>query len=124
MNPITFRKNPSVAQSVTDLVAEGGNVLASDDAPTAAGQVPFETTMPANTGRPTSQIRVGAGLLAAARRILLRPSVQRRPTLHLPWSLAFTKETKPASQPAPCKVSHRPRARLTFGGVRPANGSS
>jgi hypothetical protein len=76
MNPFSGkRKNPSVAQSVSDLVAEGGNVLASDDAPTAAGQAPLETTTPANTWRPIPQIRLDASLLPAPRRILLRPSV-------------------------------------------------
>jgi hypothetical protein len=125
MNPF-IGKNPnaSIAQSVAELVAEGGNVLASDDAPTAAGQAPLETTMPANTGRPTSQTRMEPISLAAPSRILLRPGVQRRATLHLPSSLAFTKESNQASQAAPRKVSHRPRARITVGRVRPANGSS
>jgi hypothetical protein len=100
MNPF-IGKNPnaSVAQSVSELVAEGGNVLASDDAPTAAGQAPLETTMPANTGRPTSQTRMEPISLAAPSRILLRPGVQRRATLHLPSPLAFTKESKQARQP-------------------------
>ena len=125
MNPyIGKRKNPSVAESVSRLVAEGGYVLASDDAPTAAGHAPVETTMPANTGRPTSQIRLGASSWAAPSRIPLRPGVQRRATLHLPSPLAFTKESKPGTQTEPRKVSHRPRARMTLGRVRPANGSS
>jgi hypothetical protein len=34
-----------VAQSVCDLVAEGGNVLASDDAPMVSGQTLLETAM-------------------------------------------------------------------------------
>jgi hypothetical protein len=116
--------NASVSQSVSELVAEGGNVLESDDAPTAAGQAALETTMPANTARPTSQIWTGPGSRAAPSRILLRPGVQRRATLHLPSSLAFTKKSKPGSQAAPCKVSYRPRARMTLGRVRPMNGSS
>jgi hypothetical protein len=126
MNPF-IGKNPnaSIAQSVSELVAEGGNVLASDDAPTAAGQAPpLETTMPANTGRPTSQTPMEPISLAAPRRIPRRPGVQHRATLHLPSPLAFTKESKAAGPVAPRNVSYRPRARMTVGRVRPANGSS
>lgn len=117
-------RNPSVAQSLSDLVAEGGNVLASDDAPITARQAPLETTMPANTGRPTSQIRLDSGSQAASSRILQRPGVERRATLHLPSPLAFTQESKPGGRAVPCSVSHRPRTRMTLGRVRPANGSS
>jgi hypothetical protein len=125
MNPfIRKNPNPSVAQSVSELVAEGGNVLASDDAPTAAGQAPLETTMPANTARPTSQIRMGPSSRVAPSRIPLQPGVQRRATLHLPSPLAFTKESKPGRQTEPCKVNHRPRVRMTLGRVRRVNGSS
>jgi hypothetical protein len=123
MNPIT-NPNPSVAQSVSDLVAEGGNVLATDDAPTAVRQTPLETTTPADTGRPTSQTRTESSSRAAPSRILRRAGVQRRVTLHLPSPLAFTKETRPGTQAAPCKVSHRPRARMTLGRVHAANGTS
>jgi len=116
--------NASVLQSVSELVAEGGNLLESDDAPTAAGQAPLETTMPANAARPTSQIRMDPGSRAALSRIPLRPGFQRRATLHLPSPLAFTKERKPGSQTEARKVSYRPRARMTLGRVRLMNGSS
>ena len=116
--------NASVTQSVSRLVAEGGKVLESDDAPTATGQGPLETTMPANTGRPTSRIRAGSSSRAAPGKILLLPGVQRRATLHLPSPVAFTKESKPSTQAEPCKVSHRRRARMTLGRVRSVNGSS
>ena len=79
MNPyIGKRKNQSVAESVSRLVAEGGYVLASDDAPTAAGHAPVETTMPANRGRPTSQIRLGASSWAVTFSVA-RPCICLRP---------------------------------------------
>jgi len=125
MKPIIDEnRNPSVAQSVSDLVAEGGNVLASDDATIAANQAPLETTMPANTGRTTSQIRADSGSQAAPSRILRRPGAQRRATLHLPSPPAFTQQTKPGGQASPGRASHRPRTRMTLGRPRPANGSS
>jgi len=52
MNPYIAREKSSVAESVSRLVAEGGNVLASDDGPTAAGHAPVETTMPRIRGDP------------------------------------------------------------------------
>jgi hypothetical protein len=109
MKPIIDKnRNPSVAQSVSDLVAEGGNVLASDDATIAANQAPHGTTMPANAGRPTSQTRMESGSQAAPSRILRRPGVQRRATLHLPSPPAFTQESKPGGQAAPAeRVSGR-----------------
>jgi hypothetical protein len=114
----------SVAQAVSKLVAEGGRLLESDDAPTTTGQGPLETTVPANTGRPTSRVRAGSSSRAAPSKILLLPGVQRRATLHLPSPAAFTKETKPSRPTEPCKVRHRPRARMTLGRVRSVNGSS
>jgi hypothetical protein len=121
---IDKNRNPSVAQSVSDLVAEGGNVLASDEATIAANQAPLETTIPANTGQPTSQIRMDSGSQAAPSRILRRPGVQRRATLHLPSPPAFTQESKPGGQAAPGRASQRPGIRMTLGRLRPANGSS
>ena len=116
--------NPSVVQSVSELVAEGGNVLASDDAPIVSGQTLLETTMLVNTRRATSQFRVGQSQLLAPHKILLRASGQRRPTLHLPSFHAMTEETKSGEQLLPCKVSYRPRARMTLGRVRRASRSS
>jgi len=116
--------NPSVAQSVSDLVAEGGNVLASDDAPIVPGQTFLEASMLVNTRRATSRIRVGQSPLLSPHRILLRASAQRRPTLHLPSFHAMTEESKSGEEPLPCKVTYRPRARMTLGRVRLAIGSS
>ena len=110
--------NASVAQAVRKLVAEGGKVLESDDAPTNTGQGPLETTVPANTGRPTSRIRAGSSSRAAPSKILLLPGIQRRATLHLPPPNALTKESKLSRQTESCKVRHRPRARMTVGRVR------
>jgi hypothetical protein len=87
MNRFTSKNpDPCVARSVSDLVAEGGNVLASDDAPTVVGQVG---------------------------RILLRPGVQHDATLRLPAPLAFAKESKLRSQAAPSRRSRRMRTRMT-----------
>jgi hypothetical protein len=116
--------NPSVVQSVSELVAEGGNVLASDDAPIVPGQTFLETSMLANTRRATSRIRVGQSPLLSPHKILLRASGQRRPTLHLPSFQAMTEESKSGEEPLPCKVSYRPRGRMTLGRVRLAIGSS
>ena len=103
--------NPSVAQSVSDLVAEGGNALASDDAPIVPGQTFVETSMLLNAGQATSGFRVGQSPLLSPHRILPLASAQRRPTLHLPPHPAMTGESSPGGQPLACKVSHRPRAR-------------
>jgi hypothetical protein len=98
MNPFSGKNpNPSVAQSVSDLVAEGGNVLASDDGQTVVGEVG---------------------------RILPRPVVQHRATLRLLAPLAFAKEGKLRSEAAPSKRSPRIRTRMTLRRVRSANGSS
>src|ERR1700756_4019222 len=109
---IRNNRTESVTESVSKLVAEGGKVLESDDAPTATGQGPLETTMPANTGRPTVRIRAGSSSRATLSKIPPLSGVQRRSTLHLP---SPTKESKPSRQTEPCKVSHRPRARMIFG---------
>jgi hypothetical protein len=116
--------NPSVAQSVSALVAEGGNALASDDAPIVSGQTLLETTMLVNTRRATTQFRVGQSSLLTPHRILLRASAQRRPTLHLPSPHAMTEESKSGEQSLLCKVRYRPRARMVLARVRPANRSS
>ena len=116
--------NASVAQSVSELVAEGGNVLESDDAPRPARRAPLETTVRANAARATSQIRMDSSSRAAPSRIPLQPGVQRRATLHLPSRLAFTKQSEPDRQTEPSKVSHSPRARMTRGRVRRMNGGS
>jgi hypothetical protein len=118
-------KNPnaSVARSVSALVAEGGNVLASDDAPIVSGQKLLEMRMLENTRRATSQLRVGQSSRLTPHAILLRPSAQHRPTLHLPSPHAMTEESEPGEQPLQCKVSYRPRSRMTLGRGSPANGS-
>jgi hypothetical protein len=110
----------SVSQSMGDLIAEGGKVLESDDAP-ATGQEPLETTVAANTGQPTSRIRAGSSSRPAPSKILLLLGVQGRATLHLPSPLVFTKESKPDRQTDPCKVSYRPRGRITLGRGRSVN---
>lgn len=115
MNSFIARKrNPSVAQSVSALVAEGGKVLASDDAPVDSGRTLLETTMLPNTGtrRATSQFRVRQSSLLTPPEILLRKSAQRRPTLHLPARPAMTEKGSPNEQALPSKVSYRPRARI------------
>jgi hypothetical protein len=109
VNPITY-PDPSVAQSVSELVAEGGNVLASDDAPSDSGQTLLETTALADIRQATSQFRARQSSPAPAK-ILMRASAQRRPTLHLPSHPAMTEENSPGEKPAACKVSRRPRAR-------------
>jgi hypothetical protein len=63
--------NPTLTESVSDLVAEGGNVLASDDAPVAAARAPVDTHAP--VGSP-AQIWPGRGPLPLLRRILRRSS--------------------------------------------------
>jgi hypothetical protein len=125
MNPFIGKSpNDSVAQSISALVAEGGNVLASDDAPIASGQTLLETTMLVNTRRATTQFRVGQSLLLTPHSILLRASARRRPTLHLPSPRAMTEESKSGEQSLLCKVRYRPRARMILARVRPANRSS
>ena len=115
MNPfIDKNPNPSVAQSVSELVAEGGKVLASDDAPIVSGQTFLETSMLLNSRQATSRFRVGQSRLLSPHRMLLRASAQRRPTLHLPSFHAMTEESKSGEEPLPCKVSYRPRARMTL----------
>jgi len=63
--------NPSLAESVSDLVAEGGNMLASDDAPVAAAKAPVNTQTPVGSA---AQIWLGRGPLPLLRRILRRSS--------------------------------------------------
>jgi len=63
--------NPTLAESVSDLVAEGGNALASDDAPIAAAKAPADTQAPASSA---AQIWPGRGAMAPWRRILRRSS--------------------------------------------------
>ena len=64
--------------------AEGGNVLASDDASLVSGQTLLETTMLVNTRRATSQFQVGQSSLLTPHRILLRASAQRLSTPRSP----------------------------------------
>lgn len=63
--------NPSLAESVSDLVAEGGNVLASDDAPIAAAKAPVDALTPVSSA---AQIWLGRAPLPLLRRILRRSS--------------------------------------------------
>ena len=121
---IVKNTNTSVVQSVSALVAEGGNVLATDDGPSVSRQTFLEATMLENTRRAASQLRVRQSSLLTPHRILLRASSQRRPTLHLPSRRAMTEESESGEQPRRCKVSYRPRSRMTLGQRRPANGSS
>jgi hypothetical protein len=117
MNPIAIIEkspNPTVAESVSELVSEGGNVLPSDDAPIDPRKTALETTLLEDTRRAASQIRVGQSLLMTPHRLLMRASAQPRPTLHLPPRPAMTEENNPGVQPMPSKVSHRPRARLSL----------
>ena len=116
MNPfIDKNPNPTVAQSVSELVAEGGNVLPSDDAPTVPSQTFLETSMLLNSRQATARFRVGQSRLLSPHKILLRASAQSRPTLHLPSFHAKTEESKSGEELRPCKVSYRPRARMTLG---------
>jgi len=124
MNPFIGRNpNASVAQSVSALVAEGGNVLASDDAPTVPRQTLLEAAMLANARQAASRFGAGQSSLLAPHRILLRASAQHRPTLHLPAGRAMTDGGKPGGQPRSRQPNHWPRARTAFGPVRTANGS-
>ncbi len=68
---VTKTPNPTLAESVGDLVAEGGNVLASDDDPIAATKTPVDTQAPASSA---AQIWLGRGPLPLLRRILRRSS--------------------------------------------------